>query len=118
MKKSQLIEFQAKRLYEEYCKAVGGKAFNGQPLPDWETFSSDESKKIQADGWRQVAIRSIPFSEEDIEDVASTLFEIVSNVSDSGIKSWTNLKSASTSRVEDWKDIANRFIQEWISKRF
>ena len=26
----------AGNLYEEYCKEVGGKAFNGDPLPGWE----------------------------------------------------------------------------------
>lgn len=26
----------AKELYETYCTAVGGVAFNGDKLPDWE----------------------------------------------------------------------------------
>lgn len=29
----------AELIYTEYCKAVGGVAFNGDPLPDWDTFS-------------------------------------------------------------------------------
>ena len=41
----------AKQLYTTYCEAVGGKAFNGDPLPDWETFSSDETKKKQSNAW-------------------------------------------------------------------
>lgn len=42
-------------LYTTYCKAVGGKAFNGEPLPDWDTFVNDDNKETQAEGWLQVA---------------------------------------------------------------
>lgn len=42
-------------LYEVYCKSVGGIAWNGDPLPSWNEFSKDETKKKQADGWRDVA---------------------------------------------------------------
>lgn len=45
----------AGRLYEIYCKAVGGVAFNGDPLPDWDTFRADPSKKKQSDAWVAVA---------------------------------------------------------------
>lgn len=34
--------------YTEYCRAVGGKAFNGDPLPSWEKFATDVSKRKQA----------------------------------------------------------------------
>jgi hypothetical protein len=44
----------AKRLYETYCAAVGGKAFNGDPLPGWEEFSADEKKKLQSDAWLEL----------------------------------------------------------------
>ena len=44
-------------LYEVYCQAVGGKAFNGDPLPNWETFRNDPNKKVQSDAWVQVAKR-------------------------------------------------------------
>ena len=46
-------------LYETYCEAVGGVAFNGDPLPKWEEFSADESKKKQSDGWIAVAKRAL-----------------------------------------------------------
>lgn len=49
----------AKRLYETYCKAVGGKAFNGDPLPDAETFFNDPTKKKQADAWLEVGNMAI-----------------------------------------------------------
>lgn len=42
-------------LYEAYCKAVGGKAFNGDPLPDWKTFSLDPTKQVQVHGWMVVS---------------------------------------------------------------
>jgi hypothetical protein len=45
----------AARLYTTYCQAVGGKAFNGDPLPAWEVFVRDEWKQLQAEGWRAVA---------------------------------------------------------------
>jgi hypothetical protein len=41
----------AGRAYTAYCAAVGGKAFNGDPLPDWETFRADPAKKKQSDAW-------------------------------------------------------------------
>jgi len=41
----------AGHMYSAYCNAVGGKAFNGDPLPDWATFSSDPTKAKQSDGW-------------------------------------------------------------------
>lgn len=49
----------AGELYEAYCARVGGVAFNGDPLPDWNEFSKDSSKRKQADGWRAVAEKAI-----------------------------------------------------------
>lgn len=45
----------AMRLYDNYCEAVGGKAFNGYNLPKSEEFFKDSSKVKQADAWRVVA---------------------------------------------------------------
>lgn len=45
----------ANDLYIAYCKAVGGKAFNGDVLPSWQEFRNDESKKKQSDAWIKVA---------------------------------------------------------------
>lgn len=41
--------------YSAYCAAVGGKAFNGDPLPDWKTFRADPAKAKQADAWEAAA---------------------------------------------------------------
>lgn len=49
----------AGELYKVYCESVGGKAFNGDPLPDWETFVNDPSKKKQSDAWIAAAERAI-----------------------------------------------------------
>lgn len=46
-------------LYEHYCESVGGVAFNGDPLPNWDVFSIDPSKEKQANGWRSVADKAM-----------------------------------------------------------
>lgn len=45
----------AGELYTTYCRAVGGKAFNGDPLPDWKTFRADPTKQKQSDAWLETA---------------------------------------------------------------
>lgn len=45
----------AGELYEAYSVAVGGKAWNGDPLPDWKTFRADPAKRKQSDAWVKVA---------------------------------------------------------------
>ena len=45
----------AERLYSAYCLATGGKAYDGKPLPTWEEFCADPSRKLQSDAWVQVA---------------------------------------------------------------
>jgi hypothetical protein len=49
----------AEHLYTTYCDAVGGKAFNGDPLPTWAVFSVDPNKQVQAQGWRAAANRAL-----------------------------------------------------------
>jgi hypothetical protein len=43
------------KAYDVYCKAVGGVAFNGTPLPTGEEFFADVTKEKQANGWIAVA---------------------------------------------------------------
>ena len=52
------MEENAGALYSSYCRAVGGKAFNGDPLPDWETFKADPNKQLQVKAWIEVAIEA------------------------------------------------------------
>lgn len=49
------IESRAAKLYTVYCAAVGGKAFDGAPLPPWHEFAADVAKYKQTEGWRAVA---------------------------------------------------------------
>lgn len=49
----------AEALYTTYCEAVGGVAFNGDPLPDWKTFSDDGEKVKQANAWLAAADRAM-----------------------------------------------------------
>lgn len=46
-------------LYTTYCKAVGGKAFNGDPLPDWKTFRADPTKQKQVKAWVETSQTAI-----------------------------------------------------------
>lgn len=52
-------EYIASELYRVYCDAVGGKAFNGDPLPDWETFRADPAKQKQSNAWLVAARRAM-----------------------------------------------------------
>jgi hypothetical protein len=49
------VDEMAEKMYTKYCEAVGGKAFNGDPLPAWKDFVSDEKKLKQVVAWREVA---------------------------------------------------------------
>ena len=37
--------------YTAYSHAVGGKAFNGDPLPTWGTLRSDPKKQHLVEAW-------------------------------------------------------------------
>ena len=52
-------EYVAGELYEEYCRAVGGKAFNGDPLPNWAEFRADPTKAKQSEAWICAARRAL-----------------------------------------------------------
>ena len=45
----------AHKMYDTYCASVGGKAFNGDPLPLAVEFFADETKQKQANAWRDTA---------------------------------------------------------------
>jgi len=57
------VETNAGILYTLYCEEVGGKAYNGDPLPDWENFRKDPAKAVQANAWRQLVFASEVLSE-------------------------------------------------------
>lgn len=49
----------AGEIYTAYCAAVGGVAFNGDPLPSWHEFYSDPNKTKQSEAWLVAADRAI-----------------------------------------------------------
>lgn len=51
-------------LYERYCMSVGGLAHDGQPLPGWGEFRSDERKRKQSDAWVAVADQVLKLAHE------------------------------------------------------
>ena len=53
------LETIAGQLYDEYCYAVGGQAYDGKPLPDWTTFYNDPTKEVQRNAWIQVARKAV-----------------------------------------------------------
>lgn len=63
----QLVKELAQLQYESYCSAVGGVAFNGDPLPSAEEFFADESKKKQSNAWLSAAANGITFAEVEYQ---------------------------------------------------
>jgi len=53
------IELIAEQLYSAYCEAVGGRAFNGDALPDWAEFRDDPRKQKQVDAWLATAQKAV-----------------------------------------------------------
>jgi len=59
-------EYIARQMYDAYCAAVGGKAFNGDHLPSAETFFADPTKEKQAKAWIAAADVAIELVEEHL----------------------------------------------------
>ena len=49
------IDELTEELYKHYCQQVGGKAFNGDPLPDWAAFTKHPDKQVQVNAWYATA---------------------------------------------------------------
>lgn len=62
MKKDEHL---ARKMYDVYCVVVGGKAFNGDTLPDSDTFFSDDTKMKQRNAWIAAADCAINILSED-----------------------------------------------------
>jgi hypothetical protein len=56
----------AHAMYDDYCEAIGGKAFNGDLLPKSEEFFADETKQKQANAWRVAAKTAVGFIFNDL----------------------------------------------------
>ena len=49
----------AAEIYSTYCRAIGGVAFNGDPLPSWYDLAADPAKVKQSNAWLATADRVI-----------------------------------------------------------
>ena len=49
----------AMALYDEYCAQVGGKAYDGRPLPTAKEFFNDDAKAKQARGGMAAASKAL-----------------------------------------------------------
>lgn len=49
----------AMEMYDAYCEEVGGKAYDGRPLPTAKEFFNDKTKQKQAMGWFAAASKAI-----------------------------------------------------------
>ena len=49
----------AHAMYDAYCVQVGGKAYDGRPLPTAAEFFADKTKQKQAMGWFAAASKAI-----------------------------------------------------------
>lgn len=50
-----------KKMYDVYCEAVGGVAYNGDKLPNADEFFADPTKEKQANAWRAAAFAAREF---------------------------------------------------------
>lgn len=55
----ETITDKAIELYDVYTAAVGGKSYDGRPLPSGVEFMRDPTKQKQADAWRAVAAHAL-----------------------------------------------------------
>ena len=49
----------AMAMYDEYCTSVGGKAYDGRPLPTAKEFFADATKAKQSRGWMSAASKAL-----------------------------------------------------------
>lgn len=54
-----VMEQVAMAMYDEYCAAVGGKAYDGRPLPTSAEFFEDDTKAKQQRGWFAAASKAL-----------------------------------------------------------
>jgi|TARA_R110000787_G_scaffold336_8_gene1218 hypothetical protein len=48
-------------MYTAYCEAVGGIAYNNDPLPTWDEFYKDSNKTKQSEAWIESANAILQF---------------------------------------------------------
>jgi hypothetical protein len=55
----------ASKMYDAYCEEVGGKAFNGDPLPKAIEFFADPTKTKQSNAWLIAADTALELLTQD-----------------------------------------------------
>ena len=55
----------AAHFYAVYCDSVGGKAWNGDSLPDWAALNADPAKARIIEAWKAVARAALGFNPVD-----------------------------------------------------
>lgn len=85
----------AKKTYDAYCEAVGGKAFNGDPLPKSEEFFNDPAKEKQANAWRT-----------DLEPTYNLLLEVTRNLGHPAY----NHSSSTTIGIDNLRNTAFEYL--------
>jgi len=61
----------AQRLYTEYSKSTGGKAYNGDPLPTAQELWADPTKARIQKAWEDAAAAALEFSRQGWNPVGS-----------------------------------------------
>lgn len=51
-------------MFDYYREEVGGKTFDGLPLPTWKEFRENPEKKLQSDAW----VAMVTYGRTKIED--------------------------------------------------
>jgi hypothetical protein len=97
------VEKEARSMYDDYCAAVGGTAFNGDPLPPSGEFFEDPTKNKQSNVWRAVAGLAIERITAAYEDAITEDAEKSSSEGDTGSSSSPN--SSSDANLDDPDDI-------------
>jgi hypothetical protein len=77
MRKSNVTDDEVGRIaWDTYSKAVGGKAFNGDPLPTWDAMCKDEKKENLVVAWKRAARAVASHVEKKLPDPPKPPFAV------------------------------------------
>lgn len=85
----------ARKTYDKYCRAVGGRAFNGDTLPTAEQFFTDPTEQKQADAWRA-----------DVEETHDLFLQCIQNLGHPAY----NVSSSTTIAIDDLREKAFDYL--------
>jgi hypothetical protein len=80
MRKSSVTDDEVGQIaWDTYSKAVGGKAFNGDPLPTWAVMCADEKKQNLVAAWKKAGRAVATLVEKKLPDVPKTVAVVESS---------------------------------------